>query len=66
MGTRSTGRMTAAHSNKSVMALDWKESVDGDGNTGNGGWLASAGLDKTVKVRSEYFRHTEIHMLNHL
>ena len=32
------------------MALDWKEAVEGDGNSGNGGWLASAGLDKTVKV----------------
>jgi WD40 repeat protein len=50
MGTRSLYRMTAAHKNKSVMALDWKEGVEGDGNTGNGGWLASAGLDKTVKV----------------
>lgn len=45
--------MTAAHSNKSIMALDWKESVDGDGNAGSGGWLASAGLDKTVKVRDQ-------------
>jgi hypothetical protein len=46
--------MTAAHRNKAVMALDWKEAVEGDGNAGNGGWLASAGLDKTVKVSSGF------------
>lgn len=46
--------MTAAHRNKAVMALDWKEAIEGDGNSGNGGWLASAGLDKTVKVSTGF------------
>lgn len=79
---RSVGRMTAAHGNRSVMALEWREpeleshddmlksavaaattAVDGDqadpdmadsgpyaSRSGSGGWLASGGLDKTVKI----------------
>lgn len=56
-GSRSVGRLTAAHGSKAVMDLVWKSGDpemkgDDDGNlTGSAGWLASAGLDKTVKVR---------------
>lgn len=56
MATRSVGRITAAHGSKAVMALEWKESGVGDREAGgghgigSGGWLASGGLDRTVKV----------------
>jgi hypothetical protein len=56
MASRSVGRITAAHGAKAVMALEWKESGVGDREAagghgiGSGGWLASGGLDRTVKV----------------
>jgi hypothetical protein len=61
MATRSVGRITAAHGSKAIMALEWKESGIGDKEAagghgiGSGGWLASGGLDRTVKVRASLF-----------
>ncbi len=59
-GNNKVGTVTAAHGNKGVMALEWKGPGKGEGvrdgedgvvgGPGSGGWLASAGLDKTVKV----------------
>jgi hypothetical protein len=46
--------MTAAHGNRTVTALEWKPASEWDGALGGGGWLASAGLDKTVKVGRIY------------
>ena len=37
------GRVWGAHGNKAVMDLKWKEWDEG-------GWLASAGADRTVQV----------------
>ena len=57
MASRSVGRITAAHGAKAVLALEWKESGGGDREAagghgiGAGGWLASGGLDRTVKVK---------------
>lgn len=58
-GSRSVGRLTAAHGSKAVMDLAWKAGdgdagLDEDGNmVGTYGWLASGGLDRTVKVSPE-------------
>ncbi len=52
--SRAVGRVTAAHGAKAVTALHWKGSGqdrEDDRSVGRGGWLASAGLDRTVKVR---------------
>lgn len=43
------GRVWGAHGNKAVMDLKWKEATGGEQETG-GGWLASAGADRTVQV----------------
>lgn len=45
------GRVAAAHSSKAVMSLCWKPPSAVDDGNASGGWLASAGLDKTAKVR---------------
>lgn len=43
---KAIGRVWGAHGNKPVMDLKWKEGEER-------GWLASAGADRTVQVRSE-------------
>ncbi|KAI9638827.1 WD40-repeat-containing domain protein [Dioszegia hungarica] len=52
MAPRPTGSVWGAHGNKPVMDLKWRagwegESLDGGGT---GGWMASAGADRTVQV----------------
>jgi WD40 repeat protein len=41
------GRVWGAHGNKPVMDLRWKDGIDG-------GWLASAGTDRTVQVSQAF------------
>jgi hypothetical protein len=54
--SRAVGRVTAAHGARAVTALHWKGGSGRDRDEeegkilGKGGWLASGGLDRTVKV----------------
>ncbi len=57
--SRAVGRVTAAHGARAVTALQWKggSSMDRDEDDGKllggGGWLASGGLDRTVRVSGQ-------------
>ncbi|WWD20381.1 hypothetical protein CI109_104857 [Kwoniella shandongensis] len=48
MPAKSIGKAYGAHGSKAVMDLKWKDGDEREG--GSGGWLASAGADKTVQI----------------
>lgn len=55
MAPRPTGSVWGAHGNKGVTDLKWREGYEGEmegsgSSSASGGWMASAGADKTVQV----------------
>lgn len=58
MAPRPTGSVWGAHGNKGVMDLKWRAGWEGEmlDQGGSGGWLASAGADRTVQVRLFYVK----------